>query len=165
MNYKRTTQVPNEIFDIHLAKLSFSEMKILLYIIRQTFGWKLKNGKRKSRDRITHGQFITKTGLSRRIISKTIQNLITKQLIKVTDFKENLLHEPNLRKGKMCIYFAPCVQTYALNSTKVCKQEHKHVQNRVYNKTNNTKLNRQKGFSCGMKKLSDGERIRQVLLK
>ena len=47
MEYQKTTHVPNELFDTYLPKLSFSELKILLYIIRQTYGWKLKNGKRK----------------------------------------------------------------------------------------------------------------------
>jgi hypothetical protein len=36
MNYRQTTQIPNVIFDVHL--ISFSELKILLYIIRQTYG-------------------------------------------------------------------------------------------------------------------------------
>ena len=47
MTYKQTTQVPNELFDIHLPDLTFSELKILLFIIRQTYGWRLKNGNRK----------------------------------------------------------------------------------------------------------------------
>ena len=162
MRYQKTTQVPNEVFDIHLTELTFSELKILLYIIRQTYGWKLKNGKRKQRDRITHNLFKQKTGLSRRVITDVIQSLITKHLITVTDYQGSKLHTPEQRKGKVGIYYAPCFVTCAENNTKVCKQKHKPVQNKVYNKTNNTKLNKQKDFQQ-KRKISDWERMQQIL--
>jgi len=163
MKYKQTTQVPNEVFDVHLSQLSFSELKILLYIIRQTYGWITKNGKRKQRDRITYGQFMSKTGLSRRIISETVQSLIVKHLIKVTDYKGNILHEASRRKGKVGIYYAPLLQGYADNNIKLCKRKHEPVQNRVYNKTNVTKLKRQKGFENRIKKVTDFQRIQEIL--
>ena len=166
MTYKQTTQVPNELFDIHLPDLTFSELKILLFIIRQTYGWRLKNGNRKQRDRITHGQFSTKTGLSRRIISETIQSLIIKHHIQVSDYDGNLLHQPKLRKGKVGIYYTPLFQTYAEKNKKVCKKKHIPMQNRVYNKTNNTKLKEQKEFKKDertTKRISDSERIQQIL--
>ena len=162
MQYQQTTQVPNLLFDLHLPELSFSELKLMLIIIRQTYGWKAKNGKRKQRDRITYGQFSTKTGLSKRIISETVQSLILKQLIIVTDYYENNIHLPQQRKGKVSIYYAPNLPTYAKSNKKVCKQKHQPMQNRVYNKTNVTKLNRQKDFKQ-TKKMSDWERIHQIL--
>ncbi|PHS65775.1 MAG: hypothetical protein COB12_06800 [Flavobacterium sp.] len=162
MNYKQTTQIPNVVFDKHLNNLSFSELKILLYILRQTYGWISKNGKRKKRDRITHGQFETKTGLSRRIISSTIQSLIIKQLITVSDYKGTLLHYPSERKGKVGIYYAPNLQTYADNDIKVGKKKHQPMQNRVYNKTNRTKLKRQKELSNNKRK-SDWQRMQEIL--
>lgn len=161
MKYQQTTHVPNILFDKYLPQLSFSELKILLYIIRQTYGWKTKKGKRKTRDRITYGQFETKTGLSRRIISQTIQSLITKELIQVTNYYGNLLHLPSDRKGKVSIYYAPSLQTYAKNNTKVGKQKHQAMHNRVYNKTNDTKLKEQKGISQPQR-ISDWERIQQI---
>jgi len=161
MKYQKTTHVPNIIFDVHLPKLTFSELKILLYITRQTYGWKLKNGKRKHRDRITYGQFVTKTGISRRTISETIQSLITKHLIRVTDYKGNILHSPSQRKGKVGIYYTPLLQTNAINSNKVCKQKHIPMQNRVYNKTKQTKEKRQKVF-LQSQKISDWQRIQQI---
>lgn len=161
MNYQKTTHVPNTLFDVHLPQLTFSELKILLYIIRQTNGWKLKNGKRKQRDRITYGQFETKTGISRRTISETIQSLITKHLIKVTDYHGTILHSPSQRKGKVGIYYTPLLQTNAAKSSKVCKQKHIHMQNRVYNKTKQTKEKRQKVFQQSQK-ISDWQRIQQI---
>ena len=80
----QTTPVPNSVFDDYLPKLSDAELKIYLIIIRQTLGWQQKKtGKRKIRDRITHSQFVKKAGLSKRVISKTIQSLINKSLILV----------------------------------------------------------------------------------
>ena len=164
MNYQQTTQIPNVIFDVHLTQLSFSELKILLCIIRQTYGWVTKKGKRKKRDRITHGQFQTKTGLSRRIISQTIQSLIIRQLIRVTDYHGTLLHYPHERKGKVGIYYAPHIPACADNNTKVGKQEHQPMQNKVYNKTNGTKLKRQKNTSQ-TKRISDWNRMQEILQK
>ena len=66
MTYEQTTQVPNILFDLHLPSLTESELKILLIIIRQTYGWIDRyTGKRKLQDRISHSQFITKSGLTK----------------------------------------------------------------------------------------------------
>jgi phage replication O-like protein O len=162
MRYQKTTQVPNEVFDRYLKELSFSELKVLLYIIRQTYGWQLKNGKRKPRDRITHNQFQTKTGLSRRVITDVIQSLILKHLISVTDYQGDKLHTPEQRKGKVGIYYAPCFMAYVEKSNKVCRQQHKPVQNREHNKTNSTKLKQQKR-SLQKSRVSDWERMQQIL--
>ena len=162
MQYKQTTQTPNELFDVHLNKLTFSELKILLYIIRQTYGWVLKNGKRKSRDRITYSQFHTKTGVCLRSIPDAIQSLIIKQLISVTDYDGNMLHYPNQRKGKTRIYYTPCFTSYAKNDKKIGKNRHLPMQNRAYNKTNGTKLTRQNKESQ-FKRKSDWQRMQEIL--
>lgn len=159
MNYKQTTQVPNYIFDHHLNQLSHSELKILLFIIRQTYGWKLKDGKRKTRDRISHSQFVSKTGISRRNLSPIIQSLILKQFITVTDWKGNLLHTPKARKGKAGIYYAPCASTYAVGSKRVCNRKQKPVQLGQHNKTNLSKLKE----GDYPKRKTDWERISEIL--
>lgn len=108
MIYKQTTQVPNELFDIHLPKLSEAELKVFLIIIRQTYGWvNMKTGKRKSKDRISHSQFIKKTSLCRRVISNSIKSLVTKGLINISDYGGNVLNEPTLRKGKSSLIYSP----------------------------------------------------------
>lgn len=162
MRYQRTTQVPNELVDVHLTDLTFSELKILIYIIRQTYGWKLKNGKRKQRDRITYKLFNTKTGVSIRAIPGAIQSLIIKHLITVTDYQGNKLHKPEQRKGKVGIFYAPCLNTYAEKDKKVCTYQQRGVQNRPYNKTNTTKLNRQKRFRQ-RGRISDWERMQEII--
>ena len=119
MTYKQTTQVPNVLFDIHLRELTESELKILLVVIRQTIGWYDKaTGKRKERDRITGSQFRQKTGLSKRIVTKTIQSLSVKNLIQVTDLEGKELGESMERKGKTHIFYTlhpaiPTVPSYA----------------------------------------------------
>ncbi len=107
MNYKRSTQVPNILFDVHLPHLKESELKILLIIIRQTYGWIRSDGKRKEKDQISYGQFIKKTGLSRRIISDAIQSLIDYRIIHVRNYNGGLLTDPKQRKGKAMLYYSP----------------------------------------------------------
>lgn len=107
MNYPNTTQVPNRFFDHLLPHLTLAETKILLVIIRQTYGWIDNNTKaRKQRDRISYGQFIQKTGLSRRVITDTIKSLISKQSVVVTDWKGNTLPEAQDRIGSHKLYYS-----------------------------------------------------------
>ncbi len=110
MIYQQSTQVPNVVFDKLLTTLTFGEFKVLMVIIRQTYGWiDQRTGKRKSRDRISHGQFMQKTGLSRRMVSQTLQSLISKGLATVTDRNGNFLHQSEKRKGVSWMYYS--VQT------------------------------------------------------
>lgn len=139
---KNTTQVPNIIFDKYLAELSPSELKVILVIVRQTYGWiDRKNGGRKSRDRISYSQFMRKTSLSRRVLSKTIKSLAEKRLINITCRNGNILEKPQERRGQVALY-------YSLN---MCTKQHQHVHFSTptcalsaHNKTNYTKLNKTK---------------------
>ena len=84
-----TTPTPDELFDVWLSKLSGSELKVLLYIIRRTFGFG-KHVDAISLSQITKG--IQKkngevldlgTGLSRKSAYQAVQSLEEKGLIKV----------------------------------------------------------------------------------
>ena len=161
MQYKHTTQVPNELFDKQLPHLTHSELKLLLFIIRKTYGWQLKNGKRKQRDRITHSQFVQGTGTSRRSLPSTIQSLVLKHLIQVTDVRGRLLHTPESRKGKVGIFYAPLFISSAREGTNLCKREQKPVQNGIHNKTNRTKLKGQKDY----RRQSDWERLQEIITR
>ncbi len=132
------TQVPNILFDAYLPHLSLAELKVLLVVIRQTLGWvHKKSGKRKVKDRITHAQFISKTGLSRKIISKTIQSLNVIGLITISDYRGNVLDTPQKRKGKSYLYYAYTgnqpVHCYSATSA---KNTLRPVQKSQYNKIN-----------------------------
>lgn len=52
------TQLPNDILE-NISSMGEAELKVVLVVSRQTFGWQ------KRRDRISLSQLITKTGLSR----------------------------------------------------------------------------------------------------
>src|SRR5664279_5667776 len=81
------TQVPDQLFDNLMADLSGAELKVLLYIMRRTFGFKkgsdrisksqLENGiQKKNGDTLDHG-----TGLSRRAIRLAIDSLVERRVL------------------------------------------------------------------------------------
>ncbi|WP_299676162.1 replication protein [uncultured Dokdonia sp.] len=107
MAYINRTGVPNEVFDIHLQHLGYAELKVLLVIIRQTYGWVDKQtGSHKSRDWISRQFFVKKTGLSKRAVSKAIAGLQGKNLIVITDSKGSSLNSANCRKKLTKLYFS-----------------------------------------------------------
>jgi len=65
----RYTQVPDAVFDDQLSQLSHAELKVLLWIVRCTFGWK------KQSDSISLSQLEKATGLSRRAVSAATKTL------------------------------------------------------------------------------------------
>lgn len=74
------TQVPNDFFDELLPSLKEGELKVLIIIMRQTFGWG-----NKAWDRISVSQLVKKTGLGRATVIRAVQSLHKKKIItKVT---------------------------------------------------------------------------------
>lgn len=69
------TQAPNEIFDYWLPLLKEAELKVLLVIMRKTFGW------HKSRDQISLSQMQDLTGLHKQHVVKAALSLQKKGLI------------------------------------------------------------------------------------
>lgn len=111
------TPVPDELFDEQLPDLSGAELKVLLYIIRRTFGFK------KDSDNISLNQLLngitTKegtvldrgTGLSKKTLLETIRSLVKKNLIiterrrseergdEPTTYRLNILDQRNKEPG------------------------------------------------------------------
>lgn len=144
MIYQQTTQVPNQIFSL-LPTLTEAELKIILTVIRQTIGWQDKRtGKRKMRDRITSYQFIQKTGLAKRTVTKAIQNLLQKHLLVVTDYAGMQLTNADERKGKSYLYYSlfhPVHNHTQTNAQDVPTPVHKSNHNKTnYQKISKTKL-------------------------
>lgn len=107
MAYIQHTNVPNSVFDSYLSSLGYAELKVLLVIIRQTYGWKSKHGKGyKKRDWISRAFFVKKTGLSKRAVSKAIADLSYKQLITITNERGRVLHSTIQRKHSDKLYFS-----------------------------------------------------------
>lgn len=71
------TQVPDVLFDEHLRHLSGAEVKLLLWIVRKTFGY----GKRA--DDISLGQLANGTGLGISSVKRSVKDLEAKGLILV----------------------------------------------------------------------------------
>lgn len=145
-----STQVPNDILDEHLPHLKPSEVLVLLIIVRQTLGWVNKNGKRKVRDWISQRQFIRKTGLSARTISRSIDRLIAKGMVRATDYRRTPLTNAHQRKGRTRIYYQYLSQKNTAKNTLLNTQ-----------KLPTTKLTLTKNTQ-GVEKLSDWERYQQI---
>jgi len=73
-----TTQTPNSIFDSIMANLADNELRVLLVVIRKTYGWG------KDVDMISNSQFEKMTGLEKRQIQRAKQSLKTKGLLRET---------------------------------------------------------------------------------
>jgi phage replication O-like protein O len=80
------TQTPNVFFDEIMRELQYAELKIMLAIMRKTFGWQ------KKKDKISYSQIQEMTGLSRQGIADGLKLLIEKQYIVCT------------KKGQTCEY-------------------------------------------------------------
>jgi phage replication O-like protein O len=107
MSYKPFTNVPNTIFDTYLKDLGYAELKVLLIIIRQTYGWKNKHtGTHKHWDWISQQFFVRKTGLSNRAVSTAISKLVYKDLIKVKNKQGRLVYQQKERQRASKLYYS-----------------------------------------------------------
>lgn len=159
MNYKETTQIPNEFLDT-LSKYTSSQALIILVIFRQTNGWyDPKTKKRKTRDWISYAQFKSKTGLSRKTISKSINELINQNIIKATNRMGKELITPKERKGKVGIFYTCLLGHKNINTRTYVKKGIEHRKKLHITKLTLTKLNKQKEH----KKISDYERILEII--
>jgi DNA replication protein DnaD len=149
------TQIPNILFDTYLPELKESELKILLVVMRQTYGWiDTKTCNRKTRDRISRTQFIQKTGLSCKIVSKAIKGLVDKGLLTITDQIGNLLHNSEERKGKNYIFYA--FQPGHIKTETSVHSASTPGYNCTHNKRNYTKKNKTKGNSLPIRQNTTG---------
>lgn len=108
------TMVPDELFDKQLPDLSGAELKVLLYIIRRTFGFK-KDSDNISLSQLLYGitthagqQLDRGTGLSKQAIVVALRGLAEKNLIiperrsspekghEATNYRLNVLTHPSL---------------------------------------------------------------------
>ena len=69
------TQSPNVFFDEIFKELKEGELRVILVIIRQTFGW------HKPADKISFSQLSEKTGMERKSVCRSLNSLIEKGLI------------------------------------------------------------------------------------
>jgi phage replication O-like protein O len=119
-----TTQIPDDIFDSLMPTLSGSELKVLLYICRRTFGFR-NDSDRISLAQIAHG-ITTKTGkvldhgtgLCKRHVINALKSLEKKNIIITRTVDETGLNDVN---------------TYSLNITAANHAEEPPVHQEVVN--------------------------------
>jgi len=63
------TRIPNFIMDVQMRRMTGAELKVLLAVLRYTLGWN------KARDRISVGQIMELTGLSRSMVQIALKSL------------------------------------------------------------------------------------------
>jgi len=95
-----TTQIPNAVIDQLMPTLKDVEFRVLMVIIRQTFGWIAdeKTGRRKERDWISHYQLMKKTGRASTSISKAVDSLCKSCLILAYNSDQEELGTAHKRK-------------------------------------------------------------------
>ena len=70
------TQIANDVMEALISSsLSGTEFRILLFIIRKTWGW------HKKEDKISISQVVTETTLSRKTVCECLNRLVTKRLL------------------------------------------------------------------------------------
>lgn len=148
MSYIYRTNVPNNVFDVHLKDLGYAELKVLLVVIRQTYGWRdTKTNSYKRWDWISQRFFVKKTGLSQRSVSTAISKLIAKQLIVVTNAQGKRVYRAQERQRASKLYFACRLEPESceVKDTKPVKQVHTTI-------IKHTKKYREEG-SQGLKRI------------
>lgn len=104
--YPNSTQVPNILFDEYLPILSDTGFRILMIIVRQTYGWieDKKTKRRKDKDWISYSQLMIKTGRVRQSVSTALRELEEKDLIQIFDDSGRQLFTMDQRRGKSLYY-------------------------------------------------------------
>jgi len=77
------TQTPNEFFDEIAKTLKEGELRVLLVLMRQTFGWGNKKW-----DRISLSQLSEKSGMERKSVCRSIKTLVEKKIVVKHKFGE-----------------------------------------------------------------------------
>ena len=85
------TQTPNEFFDKIAMTLKEGELRVLLVIMRQTFGWGNKQW-----DRISISQLMQKTGMKRDAVVRSTKSLVEKKLV--------IKHKEGIKGEEQCWY-------------------------------------------------------------
>lgn len=89
------TQVPNILLDDHIKKMAEAELRVVLVIVRETFGWHRKQHK------ISLTQLCQATGLSRQGVLNGIESGINRGIITRTPQGQGYLYELNISSEKL----------------------------------------------------------------
>ena len=106
MAIPNTTPTPNIIFNGLMAKMTDTEFRIVMVVVRATLGWEIdhKTGMRKKEDWISYSQLKRRTGRGYTALAKAINSCIRNGWIEARDREGNLLDTKNKRIGKRVFY-------------------------------------------------------------
>ncbi|MBX7135757.1 MAG: replication protein [Fimbriimonadaceae bacterium] len=107
-----TTPFPNFLLDRVMPRLKDTEWRVLCVIVRQTLGWQLESGARKSADWLSHSQLKRRTGRASAAISQAIEMLVQSGLITVRDFSgQSVVSSAERRRShhRLCFSLHPRV--------------------------------------------------------
>jgi hypothetical protein len=97
--------VPNALFDELLPELSDAELRLLLVVVRATLGWREGNAtggwQYKQRDWMTNRLLVRRTGCASASVSRAVQALVAKRLIRVESATAELLDTPEKRRRNL----------------------------------------------------------------
>jgi hypothetical protein len=99
----RTTPVPNRIIDEVMPYLSDTELRVLMVVVRSTLGWQEGTGRKES-DWLSHRQLQARTGRSSAVVSRAVDGLVKRGLIRVTNEVGRELrdsHERSRSRGRL----------------------------------------------------------------
>ena len=82
--YEPTTPVPNDLIDHVMPTLTDTEFRVLIVVVRQTWGWRDADGRRKVWEWLSHSQLKARTGRASAAISRAIDGLVHRRLIEVS---------------------------------------------------------------------------------
>lgn len=109
----RSTPMPNALLDTWMPRLSGTELRVLLVVTRQTFGFQEKGkgtSARRARDWITHSLLKQKTGRASAAVSHAVDGLTKKGLLCVCTADGAPLQTPQERRrypGKLFFSLNP----------------------------------------------------------
>lgn len=107
-----TTPFPNFLLDRVMPRLTDTEWRLICVVVRQTYGWSLGGGTRKSSDWLSHFQLKQRTGRQSAAISQAIDTLVRAGLLAVRDVKGRPMYTPQARRRSqehLCFSLNPLV--------------------------------------------------------
>lgn len=144
LGFKRGwTPFPNSLIDLYMPKLTDTEWRILVTVVRQTLGWQHdQSGKRRPRVCLSHWQLKKRTGRQSAAISAAVESLSAHCLIIIRDGTGVLLDSPRQRRSaKTTLYFelAPWIHSFSTGPTqqKQNRISESEKNKRYLNKRNN----------------------------
>jgi len=113
--------VPLRLVDEVMPKMKDTELRVMLVVLRQTWGWKAdrakgsksegyraESSKRKRRDWLSHSQLCRRTGRSSDAVSGAVASLVEAGLLVVEDAGGTALATPEQRRRCLGrLYFRP----------------------------------------------------------